>query len=100
MTGEISLRGRVLPIGGLKEKSVAAHRAQVRAIIAPKINARDLHDIPDVVKNGLQWHFVSSMDEVLELALRPGAARSAVPVPKRRAARTGPSLAPLPPTEH
>ncbi|AZN42310.1 endopeptidase La [Paenibacillus albus] len=69
MTGEITLRGRVLPIGGLKEKSLAAHRAGIRKVLMPKENERDLRDIPDSVRNDLEFIPVSSMDEVLKHAL-------------------------------
>ncbi|EOS58581.1 endopeptidase La [Paenibacillus barengoltzii] len=74
MTGEITLRGRVLPIGGLKEKSLAAHRAGYRKVLMPKDNERDLRDIPDSVKEDLEFVPVSHMDQVLEHALveRPG----------------------------
>ncbi|WP_028611845.1 endopeptidase La [Paenibacillus harenae] len=71
MTGEITLRGRVLPIGGLKEKSLAAHRAGIRKVLLPKDNERDLRDIPDSVRNDLQFIPVSHMDEVLSHALIP-----------------------------
>jgi len=69
MTGEVTLRGRVLEIGGLKEKVLAAHRAGVKTIIAPENNARDLIDIPDNIKKDLKFVFVKHMDEVLEVAL-------------------------------
>lgn len=69
MTGEITLRGRVLPIGGLKEKSLAAHRAGYKKILLPKDNERDLHDIPESVKNDVEFVPVSHMDQVLEHAL-------------------------------
>lgn len=69
MTGEITLRGRVLPIGGLKEKSLAAHRAGIRTIIIPKDNAKDLEEIPESVRNELRFIPVSHVDEVLEYAL-------------------------------
>ncbi|MCK8488861.1 endopeptidase La [Paenibacillus sp. MBLB2552] len=69
MTGEITLRGRVLPIGGLKEKSLAAHRAGYRKVLMPKDNERDLRDIPDSVKDDLEFVPVSHMDQVLEHAL-------------------------------
>lgn len=69
MTGEITLRGRVLPIGGLKEKSLAAHRAGYKKILLPKDNERDLRDIPDSVKEDVVFVPVSHMDQVLEHAL-------------------------------
>ncbi|WP_337099561.1 endopeptidase La [Paenibacillus sp. YIM B09110] len=71
MTGEITLRGRVLPIGGLKEKSLAAHRAGIKTVLMPKDNERDLRDIPDSVRNDLQFIPVAHMDEVLQHALLP-----------------------------
>ncbi|MFC7393728.1 endopeptidase La [Scopulibacillus cellulosilyticus] len=74
MTGEITLRGRVLPIGGLKEKSLSAHRAGLKTIIIPKDNERDLDDIPDSVKNDLTFIPVTHLDEVLKHALRQGKA--------------------------
>lgn len=67
MTGELSLTGRVLPIGGLREKTVAAKRNKIKHIIIPKANLRDLDDIPEIVKKGVTFHPVSHMDEVLEL---------------------------------
>lgn len=69
MTGEITLRGRVLPIGGLKEKSLAAHRAGYRKVLLPKDNERDLGDIPESVKEDMVFVPVSHMDQVLEHAL-------------------------------
>lgn len=68
MTGELSLTGNVLPIGGLKEKTVAANRNGIKDIIIPKDNVRDLDEIPDKVKKGITFHPVSSMDEVLKIA--------------------------------
>lgn len=76
MTGEITLRGRVLPIGGLKEKSLAAHRAGIRKVLLPKDNERDLIDIPESIKNEMEFVPVSHMDEVLRHALLAGAAQS------------------------
>ena len=70
MTGEVTLRGRVLPIGGLKEKLVAARRAGVAHIIMPAANARELDEIAPDIREGLTFHPVSTMDEVLSLALR------------------------------
>jgi ATP-dependent Lon protease len=69
MTGEITVRGRVLPIGGLKEKLLAAHRHGIRAVVLPADNEKDLPDIPENIRKDMQLHFVSSMDEVLRLAL-------------------------------
>ena len=76
MTGEVTLRGRVLPIGGLKEKLLAAHRGGISTVLIPKDNEKDLADIPDNVKKGLRIVPVSSVDEVLDRALT----RQPVPV--------------------
>jgi ATP-dependent Lon protease len=83
MTGEITLRGRVLPIGGLREKSLAALRARIYTIIAPEQNAKDLDEIPRHIRRRLEFKFVKHMDEVLKLALRDG------PGVDRKATRTG-----------
>ena len=72
MTGEITLRGRVLPIGGLKEKALSAHRAGLTTIILPKDNEKDIDDIPESIRNEMEFYPVSSIDEVLELALVGG----------------------------
>jgi ATP-dependent Lon protease len=69
MTGEITLRGRVLPIGGLKEKVLAAHRAGLRTVLLPQQNKKDLVEIPTQIKRDLKFIFVSRMDEVLPVAL-------------------------------
>ncbi|HEX3877869.1 MAG TPA: endopeptidase La [Bryobacteraceae bacterium] len=69
MTGEITLRGKVLPIGGLKEKLMAAHRHGIMEAIMPRDNERDLPDIPDAIKSVMKLTFVDSMDEVLRIAL-------------------------------
>jgi ATP-dependent Lon protease len=70
MTGEITLRGRVLPIGGLKEKLTAARRAGMKKVIIPSANKSDLAEIHDEVKSSLEIIPVKSMDEVLEIAVR------------------------------
>jgi ATP-dependent Lon protease len=69
MTGEITLRGEVLPIGGLKEKLLAAHRGGIKTVLIPEANVKDLVDIPDNIKKDLQIHPVKWIDQVLELAL-------------------------------
>ena len=69
MTGEITVRGRVLPIGGLKEKVLAAHRQGIRELILPKDNEKDLPDIPEIIRKEMKLQFVTSMDQVLKIAL-------------------------------
>ncbi len=69
MTGEITLRGLVLPIGGLKEKTLAALRAGIKEVIVPKRNEKDMPDLPDEVKKHLKFHFVENVDEVLRIAV-------------------------------
>jgi ATP-dependent Lon protease len=69
MTGEITLRGKVLAIGGLKEKLLAAHRAGLMEVILPKDNEKDLSEVPEVLRNEMKLHFVERMDEVLDIAL-------------------------------
>ncbi|MCD4674565.1 MAG: endopeptidase La [Desulfobacula sp.] len=69
MSGEITLRGEVLPVGGIKEKVIAAHRAGIRTIILPLWNQKDMEDVPDNVRDSIDFHFVDKMKDVLELAL-------------------------------
>ncbi len=69
MTGEISLRGRALPIGGLKEKALAAHRAGIRRVLVPERNKADVEEVPKEVRDELEFMFISQLDEVLEAAL-------------------------------
>ena len=90
MTGEITLRGLVLPIGGLKEKTLAAKRAGIKQIIIPKRNEKDMPDLPEEVRNTLKFHFAENIDQVLEVALgaRSRAAKmpTAKPVPPGKTA--------------
>jgi ATP-dependent Lon protease len=91
MTGEITLRGRVLPIGGLKEKLLAAHRHGISEVVLPRDNEKDLPDIPEAIRKDMKLHFVDSMDEVLKIALEreiealplPPAAAALEAVPQR-----------------
>jgi ATP-dependent Lon protease len=69
MTGEVTLTGQVLPIGGLKEKALAAQRNGIRTVIAPALNEQDIDEIPPPLRSAIQFVFVSSVDEVLEAAL-------------------------------
>jgi ATP-dependent Lon protease len=80
MTGEVTLQGRVLPIGGLKQKVLAAHRAGLKEVILPKRNEGDLDDVPEKVREQITFHPVETIDEVLSLALEPaeGGSRAAV----------------------
>jgi len=71
MTGEITLRGRILPVGGIKEKVLAAQRAGVHTVVLPEENERDLRDVPASAREALRFHFVSHMDDVLPLTLHP-----------------------------
>jgi ATP-dependent Lon protease len=70
MTGEITLRGLVLPVGGIKEKVLAARRAGITTVILPKKNEKDLEEVPEQAKKDMQFHFVQRMDEVIQLALK------------------------------
>jgi ATP-dependent Lon protease len=79
MTGEITLRGEVLAIGGLKEKLLAAHRGGIKTVLIPEENVKDLAEIPDNVKNRLEIHPVKWIDQVLELALE----RAPEPLPEK-----------------
>jgi ATP-dependent Lon protease len=92
MTGEITLRGKVLPIGGLKEKLLAALRAGIFEVILPRANEKDLSELPDNIKNSIKLHFVDTMDEVLALALE-----SPLPAPSTEGAEVIPAVPP--PTE-
>ena len=88
MTGEITLRGKVLPIGGLKEKLLAAHRAGIREAILPADNKRDLADLPQLIKDEMKLNWVEKMDEVLEIALTRKLPKLAEETPEALAAST------------
>jgi len=90
MTGEITLRGKVLPIGGLKEKLLAAHRAGLFEAILPQENEKDLAEVPENLRNEMKLHFVDTMDQVLALALE-----QPLPKPMAEPEPTQP-IAPLP----
>src|SRR5207245_8749103 len=85
MTGEITLRGKVLPVGGIKYKVLGARRAGIKTIILPAENEKDLHEIPTDVLHNLEFRFVRTVAEVFEAALQPPARKTAVP--RARAAR-------------
>jgi ATP-dependent Lon protease len=76
MTGEVTLTGQVLPIGGLKEKALAAQRNGIRTVIAPELNEQDIDEIPAHLRRTLEFVFVSAVDEVLEVALARRRARA------------------------
>jgi ATP-dependent Lon protease len=94
MTGELTLTGEVLPIGGLKEKALAAQRSGIRKVIAPKLNEQDLEDVPEHLRSDLEFVFVDRVDAVFDAALESRTARTArrsrrprVTAPERKAAR-------------
>src|SRR3954454_7856002 len=76
MTGEVTLRGKILEIGGVKEKVLAAYRAGLREVILPKMNEKDLREIPEEVRKNMVFTFVATMDEVLRLAMLPAVVAS------------------------
>jgi ATP-dependent Lon protease len=69
MSGEITLRGEVLPVGGIKEKVIAAHRAGIKTIVLPLWNQKDMEDVPDYIKAAIDFHFTDKMEEILALSL-------------------------------
>jgi ATP-dependent Lon protease len=87
MTGEITLRGRVLPIGGLKEKILAAHRAGLKVVLLPRRNERDLDEVPEEVRRELKFVFIDTVDDILREALEPKAAARKRAVPGRPKAK-------------
>jgi len=79
MTGEITLRGLVLPVGGIKEKVLAAMRAGIKIIILPKKNETDLEEIPEHIRSQMNFKFIQRMDEAIEIALRQDEPRTEIP---------------------
>ncbi len=96
MTGEITLRGKVLPIGGLKEKLLAAHRAGIFEAILPEDNRKDLADLPELIRSSMKLHFVREMDEVLGLALESKLPELAEETPDALIGVIAPAAADLP----
>jgi ATP-dependent Lon protease len=88
MTGEITLRGNVLPVGGIKEKMLAAHRAGIRTVLVPARNAADLEDVPRNIRDEMTIHLVKRVDEVLPLVLEPPLAPPVQPKPDGDEAQT------------
>ncbi len=82
MTGEISLRGRIMPVGGIKEKLLAAHRAGIKEVLIPEKNRRDLDDVPQDIKDELKITLVSTMEEILPLVLQPPKLVPSIPPPE------------------
>jgi len=94
MTGEITLRGKVLPIGGLKEKLLAAHRAGLFEVLLPKENEKDVAEVPENLRDAMKLHFVETMDQVLAIALE-----QALPIVEIPADAAQPMAPPLGTTE-
>jgi ATP-dependent Lon protease len=86
MTGEITLRGKVLPIGGLKEKVMAAHRAGLQRVILPRRNEPDLEDVPAEIKDQMKFILADTLDDVLKASLEPAGKPSAARTPRARPA--------------
>ncbi|MFH1434136.1 MAG: S16 family serine protease [Pseudomonadota bacterium] len=87
MTGEITLRGMVLQVGGIKEKVLAAHRAGIKEIIIPQRNEKDLVEIPDEIKQDLTFRFIQSVDEALDFALVSSSFNKPTTPPEARESR-------------
>jgi ATP-dependent Lon protease len=94
MTGEITLRGKVLPIGGLKEKLLAAHRAGLFEVILPKDNEKDVAEVPENLRNAMKLHFVDTMDQVLAVALEQPLPETGLPAEAQPIPLTSPSEGP------
>jgi ATP-dependent Lon protease len=96
MTGEVTLRGRVLPIGGLKEKLLAAKRAGLATVVLPARNRKDMDEVPKHVRRGLQLVFVETMDDVLRAALKRPQAKRPEARPPQLDSRLKPAATPKP----
>jgi ATP-dependent Lon protease len=84
MTGEITLRGKVLPVGGIKEKVIAAHRAGVKKVILPEDNEKDLEEVPDFVREDMEFSFVEDIDEIMKQVLENGKGKKPKSAPKAK----------------
>jgi ATP-dependent Lon protease len=84
MTGELTLTGDVLPIGGLKEKALAAQRNGIRVVIAPRLNEQDVEDIPEHLREEIEFHFVDHIRQVFAIALEDPPAKATVTPARRR----------------
>ena len=71
MTGEVTLRGKILPVGGIKDKVLAAHRAGIKEVLLPKENEKDLEEVPQQVKDELKFEFIEYLDQALEKTVHP-----------------------------
>ena len=89
MTGEITLRGKVLPVGGIKDKILAAYRAGIRTIVLSSENDKDLDDLPEEIRAEMEFHLVNTMDEVIKIAMEGGRAGDTPIDPKAKPAEGG-----------
>ena len=88
MTGEVTLRGKILPIGGVKEKVLAAHRAGLKTVMLPKRNELDLEDVPDEVRKDIEFVYIDTIDEAIETALKPKKKRKSRSASQQKGARS------------
>jgi ATP-dependent Lon protease len=88
MSGEVTLRGKILPIGGVKEKVLAAHRAGLKTVMLPKRNEIDLEDVPDEVRKDIEFVYIDTIDEAIKTALKPKKKRKSRSASKNKGARS------------